>query len=112
MGMLVENLTLDFGEKSVKLLVEGHFELSLAVFLKIKSQVTESSDWNDKFFGSASDIVDSVITYIVLILITLAFIVPIYILRNFSGITERYLKMRQHSIFFENLKSKGNCGYF
>ena len=35
--MMVENQTLDFGEKSAKLLVEGHFEMSLAVFLKIKS---------------------------------------------------------------------------
>ena len=110
--MMVENQTLEFGYKSTKLFVEGHFEISFAVFLKIKSQLTESPDWKEKFFSSSSDIVDSVLAYISLLLIIIAIIYPLNILRNHTGMTERHLIMKRNSLYFENLKSKGNCGYF
>ena len=111
-GIYVHEKQKDFGNETIKLIIESFFELSLSASLYSKQQMMFTTDWRNRFFGSPSDITASILAYIAMLLCVIFSLIPIFIMCRYKGRTERNIKMNENLIFFEDLKSSGNCGYF
>ena len=105
--MLVEHKQGNFCQESGVVFKESYYELSVGVLLHMRMFMTYTDQWGESYFGSPCDGVSSGFAIFSLLLMVTLPTHAIYLRLKAKNIWEREEMMKEHPIYFDNLRING-----